>query len=160
MLRVWLFYLILSAPAAELRQPPTSRPYCSGALGFLPPSRHAGSGKASLAPCLSRRSPQGEGGRARRRPPRNDRVWAADVRGCFGYHKQMFTGNNIRFLRSSLSGGRVLRRERAKECTFRTRLSEPRREMRQSAKQKNGRDREIRQGAKRRRAVQNKPKAK
>ena len=38
-------------PQKSLRQPLHSRPYCSGALGFLPPRRPAGSGKASLAPC-------------------------------------------------------------------------------------------------------------
>ena len=37
--------------AANLQRQFHSRPYCSGALGFLTPSRPAGSGKASLAPC-------------------------------------------------------------------------------------------------------------
>ena len=36
---------------ANLQRQFHSRLYCSGALGFLPPSRPAGSGKASLAPC-------------------------------------------------------------------------------------------------------------
>ena len=53
--RLYCFFYIRAAcvqrPPYEIRQPLHSRPYCSGALGFLPPRRHAGSGKASLAPC-------------------------------------------------------------------------------------------------------------
>ena len=49
-----VFYIsaaCVQRPPYSIRQPLHSRPYCSGALGFLPPRRHAGSGKASLAPC-------------------------------------------------------------------------------------------------------------
>ena len=58
-----------SAAAAELRRPLTSRPYCSGALGFLLFALQ----KENLARLL----------RARGLPARNDRVWADTASGCY-----------------------------------------------------------------------------
>ena len=147
----YIYAACVQPPPYEIRQRLYSRPYCSGALGFLPPSRHAGSGKASLAPCAlggdrlattvcGRRMPAVVSVTANESPDGNNiHLFAKQFerRSCFATGESEGVYFPYTTERTTEQGARCAKVQ----------------------SKKNGRDREIRQGAKRRRAVRNKPKA-